>query len=467
MIFNSKSANSQTAFNFISTIVRTVISIITLPLFADMLGTVQFGKYTVYLSWYNILTCIIAWGCGQGIQTGMYAFKNDYKRFRSSILLGGTCMCFISSAIGLVLFSVLSQYFKLPIYVYLLLFVESTASFVIGFSNIVWIYEKKALKNMVVSLIIAVSTMLLSFVFLLNWPANSQNLYLGRVLGIALPNILIAIFIWFSIFSEQPAGYNKKYWLYSFSFGIPTMIHMLSHQVLTSSDRIMMDMFKLPESEIGIYGFFYSFVTMLMTILNTLNNSWVPFLYEDLNSKDYTKINKRVNNYVQVFTILTCGFILLAREVSYYFADSEYWPGIPIIPILVLVVYCTFIYQFPVNYEFYKGKTRIIAFGTITAAILNIVLNIIMIPSWGMYGAAIATVISYAILAIIHIIIVNKWKEDKYPLTFKPIIIGLLVVLISSIIYYALKDYWLIRWSIGALLGCYLLVSVTKRKSIF
>ena len=466
-MFNSKSANSQTAYNFISTIVRTVISVITMPIFSRLLGTAQYGRYTIYLSWYNVLACIIALGCGQGIQTGMFAFKDDYKRFRSSILLGGTCMCIVSTAIGLLLYNPLSVFFKLPLYVYILLFIESAAAFVIGFSNLTWIYEKKALKNMIVSLLITISTTLLSLLFVLRWPGSPDNLYLGRILGIAVPNILVAVYVWFSIFMKQPTGYNKKYWVYSFSFGIPTMIHVLSHQVLTSSDRIMMDNFNITDSEIGIYGFFYSFVAMLMTILNTLNNSWVPFLYEDLNKKNYSKLNERVNNYVQVFTILACGFVLLAREVSYIFADKEFWPGISIIPILVLVVYSTFIYQFPVNYEFFKGKTKVIAFGTITAAISNIILNILMIPRWGMYGASIATLVSYIFLAIIHIIIVNHWKEEKYPLVFKPLMIGLLVVIVSSIIYYVLKDFWIIRWALGAALGTYLLVSIKKRKSIF
>ncbi len=466
-MFEKKSANSQTLFNIISTVVRTGIAIYTLPLFGSLLGSSQFGKYNVYLSWFNVLTCIIALGCGQGIQTGMYAFKEDYKRFRSSIFFGGTCMCLISTAIGLALYYFLASFFNLPFLVYVLLFVEATASYIIGFSNIAWTYEKKANLNMSVSLLLVLSTTLLSLLLVTKWPGNQEDLYLGRVLGIALPNIAVAIIVWFAIFFKQPAGYIKQYWSYSFAFGIPTMFHLLSHQILTSSDRIMMERLSISDSEIGVYSFFYTFVSILSAILGALNNSWVPFLYEDLNKKDYTRLNKRVGYYVQVFAVLSCGFVLLSREVGMFFAKEEYWPGISLIPILSIVVYCTFVYQFPVNYEFYKGKPRIIAFGTVLAAVENILLNILLIPTYGMYGATIATLISYVTLAIVHIVIVNIWKEERYPLTFKPIIIGLLAVLSSSIIYYVLKDYWFLRWLLGALLGCYLLVSIKKRKSVF
>ena len=467
MNINSKSVNSQTAFNFISTVVRTGIAIFTLPLFANLLGNSQYGKYNVYLSWFNVLTCVIALGCGQGLQTGMYAFKENYNKFRSSILLGGTCMCFLSTVLGLVSYCFIASFFSLPFWVYILLFVESTASFVVGFSNLAWTYEKKANLNMIVSLTLVLSTTLLSLLLIFKWPGDAEDLYLGRVLGIALPNIVIAIVVWFGLFFQQPTGFVKRYWAYSFAFGIPTMFHLLSHQVLTSSDRIMMERFSIPDSEIGVYSFFYTFVSILTAILSALNNSWVPFLYEDLNKKDYHKLNKRIGNYVQVFVILSCGFILLSREVVLLVADEEYWPGTPLLPFLVLVVYCTFAYQFPVNYEFFKEKPRIIALGTVTAAIENIILNSVLIPRYGMYGATIATLISYTTLAFVHFVIVKKWKEEKYPLTFKPVLIGLLAVLVSSIIYYVLKDYWLLRWLIGAALGVYLIMSIRKRKSIF
>ena len=467
MRFNIKSANSQTVFNFISTVIRTGVALITMPMFTKMLGTAQFGKYSLYLSWFNVLSCIIALGCGQGLPTGMYAFKDDYKRFRSSILIGGTCMCLITTVVGIAVFPITSVFFKLPLTMYILLFVESAASFALGFANMAWIYEKKASANMIVSSTVVLSATLLSVILVLYWPGNPENLYMGRILGIACPNILIALIVWILIYREQPAGYVKKYWLYSFAFGIPTLFHTLSHQVLTSSDRIMMDMFEISESEIGIYSFFYSFVSMLNIILNALNSSWVPFLYEDLDKKDYPKLNIRVKNYVQVFTVLACGFILLSKEVSQLFSDREFWSGVPIIPYLTIVVYFTFVYQFPVNYEFFKGKTRIIAIGTIFAAVENIILNCIMIPSMGMYGAAIATLISYLTLAIIHTVIVNVWKEERYPLNSAPLFIGLLIVIFMCVINYVLIDQWIIRWALGAAIGIYLVLSVKNRKSIF
>ena len=146
---------------------------------------------------------------------------------------------------------------------------------------------------------------------------------------------------------------------------------------------------------------------------------------------------------------------------------SEYWSGISVIPILVLGVYFTFMYQFPVNFEFFHKKTQIIAMGTLLAAVVNIILNTVFIPIWGMYGAAVATAISYGILFILHFFIVTHMKECSYHLKVVKFIPGLLSVLVGILLFYILCDYWYFRWGIGLLLGCYELWRILKRKRVF
>ena len=113
------------------------------------------------------------------------------------------------------------------------------------------------------------------------------------------------------------------------------------------------------------------------------------------------------------------------------------------------------------------AKTKVVATGTIIAGILNMVANTVLLPRWGMYGAAIATMLSYAILSCIHFLVVKYWKLERYPLRTVPVIAGLVIVLCASVLYYALADLWFFRWGIGAILGIYLVFSIHKRQSIF
>ena len=465
-LLKSKGENSQTFFNFLSTVITSGIVFITMPIFTRLLGADQYGHYAIYHSWLTILICFMGLNINSALGTGFYKYKDRYYEFKSSLLLEGTAASIGISLLLILLYPIIKPAFGYSLALFAILLTHAFATFITNMASSGWIYEKRAARNMFTSAILLVSTSVLSIVLLVTWNSD-KPLFYGRVIGLAVPHIIIAAILWFILFREKPSGFNKEYWLYGLTFGMPMVFHTLSHQVLGQSDRLMMKWFAVAGSEIGIYSFFYSYVAILSTILNALNTSWVPFLYDDLAKENYDVLNRKVKNYVQIFTTMCLGFLLLSREVMKFFANSEYWTGAPIVPILVLVVYCTFFYQFAVNYEFFNEKPKYVAIGTAGAAICNIALNAIMIPKWGMYGAAIATLISYALLAVLHITIVKMWKLKKYPLSYKPILIGLILVIIGCVAYVFMAEMILIRWVMAILLGIYLVMDVYKRKTIF
>lgn len=465
-IIKSKGENSQTFFNILSTIISSGIAFITMPIFTRLLGTEQYGLYSIYHAWLTILLCFMGLNVQAGLGTGFYKYKDKYYEFRSSTLIEGTVFSILLMAVLLLLYPIIKPVFGYSLGIFVVLLFNAFANFVTNMASSGWVYEKQAFRNMIMSSLLLISTSALSIVLLIKWKSNAPLFY-GRVFGVAAPYIIIGLIVWIVLFKEKPCGFRKEYWKYSLLFGLPMVFHLLSHQVLGQSDRLMMQWFHVPSSEIGIYSFFYSFVAILTTILNALNTSWCPFLYDDLNKKLYDKINVRIKHYVQIFTVLCVGFLLVSREVMRIFANSAYWSGASLVPILVIVVYFTFFYQFGVNYEFFNEKPIYVAIGTIIAAISNIILNYVMIPIWGMYGAAIATLISYFVLALMHTIVVKVWKLEKYPLSYKPVIIGLGIVLVGCGVYYYLAEMIVIRWLLAIVLGIYLIVSVYRRKQIF
>ena len=124
-------------------------------------------------------------------------------------------------------------------------------------------------------------------------------------------------------------------------------------------------------------------------------------------------------------------------------------------------------YQFSVNYEMFRKKTGIIAIGTFGAAILNIILNALFIPVLDMYGAAIATTLSYLGLFIAHYYISKKLQGGKSYVTMRDFANWFFLVVITCIIFYIMKDMVIIRWVIAIMIGILCLVRVFKRRSIF
>ena len=461
----SNSANKQFFYNILSRVTSILISTITLGLFTRLLGAEQYSLYSMFSTWSAIIVPIMCLEMASSLSVAYYDFKDDYENYQKSILLLGTILFIIFTVVGIVFCKPLSKLLFYSEDIVIVLIIYSFANFITSFVQNVLMYKKKAKENFFISLIINVSGVLLSYYLITNGSFN--ELYKGRIYGYAIPYIIAGIIFWCLIVFRNKKGVNTKYWKYAVSYGLPVVLHILSHDALNQSNKIMLQNLGYAGSALGVYSFYQSLVTVLSTLCMALNSSWIPFYYDFLTEGNKEVLKKKTNNYMELFTVLTVGFVLLSREVSYLFATEEFWSGINVIPLLVLPIYLMFMYQFPVNFEYYCKKTKMIPIGTICSGLANIALNYFLIPKYGFYGSSIATIISYCVLFIIHYIISINIKEKEFNLTIKDYLPGLLMVLLSVVCFYILSDLWIIRWIIGAALGIYELRKIIKRKQIF
>ena len=457
--------NTQTVLNIVSVLILQGIVFITTPIFTRLLGASQFGVFSVFNSWVMIFTCLMGLGMNSTLGTGMYTFGEEYKSYRNSTLVFSSLVCAIELLIVFIFKDFLSGLLGFDYILILVIALAAIGHYILTFAQNAFIFEKKAFQNFVLSISLSLSTVLLSIILILS--LNNSDRYLGRIAGSVIPYVVIGILVWILLFFEKPVLPKKRYMKYAFMVGFPIVFHALSQNILGQSDRVMMQSMKIDSVQIGIYSLFYSLSSVLSTILNALNSSWCPFYYDYISKDDWENINIKTKNYIELFTVLSVGFLLVSKEVTYIMADKSYWDGIRILPILVFGVYFMFMYQFFVNFEFFHKKTKIIAFGTISSGILNIFLNFILIPRFGMYGAAIATSISYFGLFIAHAFLVKRILKFKFFLKIKVFIPYIFQLIIASFLFYILSNQWHIRWGLGILIGITEIYRIYRRKSIF
>lgn len=462
---SEKSLNKQVVLNSLSYSIITGIGFLTTPLFTRLLGTVQYGQYSVFHSWVTIIACVMGFQTYNSIANGSIDYKDKYFSFRSGVLIIGTVfscgICLILCALALPL----SKWLGYSLPVYFILVFSSFAFFVLDFTRTAFIYEKKALSNFIVSTLLSVSTVVLSLV-LLNF-LSEDDLYLSRVYGVSIPYIIFSIILYVIIFIKKPCLPKREYWKYSLVIGGPLVFHALSSKVLGQADCIMIDRIGNDEEAVGLYSFFHTYTSILTVILTALNNSWVPFLFEDLKNKNDESLKTKTDHYLELFTLICIVYLLMSREVCYIFADSSYFKGMDIVPLFTFAIYFTFMYQFSVNYEIYSKKTGIIAIGTCITAVVNILLNALFIPIWGYIGAAIATAMSFLGLFIAHYFIASKLQGGTPYVPLRKFIKWLLMLLLASILFYLLKDIIVIRWIIAILVAFFCVYRVIKRRSVF
>lgn len=465
---STSNINNQAFFNILSTVILSGINFFTIPLFTRLLGAENYGLYSVFHSWVVILMCIMGLETRGAAGTARYRFPNEYEGYTSSALFLGTLSSVAFILLGVLFRNFLGKILGFPATVVVILLLCAFANYVVEYARAMFTYSKQAHLNFAVSVSLSVITIVASLVlvYVMNNRGN-EDLYLAQVYGVSVPYFLVAVILWLFIFLRKPVTYNKEYWRYCLTLGLPVIFHVLANDLLKQSNKMMLGYLGYAGVTVGIYSFLATFTSILNTILSALNTSWCPFYYDDLNEKAMDRLAVKSKNYIELFTILTCGFLLVGREFCFLFADQEYWSGINVTPILVLGVYFVFMYQFCVNFEFYNLKTKIVAIGTVCAAVGNIVLNLLLIPKLGMYGAAAATALSYGLLFAAHFIIANNLKEMKFHMKLRNFAPGLLAVLICMGLFYLLSDMWYVRWVMGAALGIYIVIKIAKRKSIF
>jgi len=370
--------------------------------------------------------------------------------------------------LGIIFRDFLSKILNFPAIVVVILLLCAFANYVVEFARSAFVYRKQAHLNFILSVALSVITIVTSLLLVdIMTKKGAEDLYLAQVYGVSVPYIVVAAILWIYIFFRKPVTYNKDYWKYCLTLGIPVIFHVLANDLLRQSNKLMLGYLGYAGVTVGIYSFLCTFTSILNTILTALNTSWSPFYYDDLNENATDRLAVKSKNYIELFTILTCGFLLVGREFCYVFADQEYWSGIDVIPLLVLGIYFVFMYQFCINFELYNLKTRIIAIGTVCAAVGNIVLNLLLIPKLGMYGAATATALSYGLLFVAHFILANNLKEMKFHMKLRNFAPGLLAVIACMALFYLLSGAWYVRWALGAALGIYIVIKIAKRKTIF
>jgi O-antigen/teichoic acid export membrane protein len=439
------------------------ISFFTAPIFTRLLTPSDYGQVAVYGTWVSLCGLLVGLQTYGSIANAKITYGDDkIDAYLSSIMTISVISFIVILSGGIAANRFLSRVLNLRSDLVILLILQSFASFCISFYTMKLIQYKQAERSTLLSLLVSVSATALAIIFLLS---VAENRYIVKIYAGAMPTIIIGFVIVCLVFFKGRKVYDKAYWNFCLTLTLPLIFHGAGGLVLSQSDRVMLQRMS-GENAAGIYSFAYNVALVISILWVSFNTTWIPFYYEYKKNNQREVLLVRTKNYITVFSILTMGFMLLAPEVYRLMAPREYWPGISLIPFIALAYYFNFLYSFPANYEFYNAKTKLISIGTICAAMINIVCNLIFIPLYAGIGAAVATLISFVFLFVFHEIaarFIIRNYDYKYTMYLK----GLFSVILAAVTFYITQEFWYIRWGIGFVLGIYLLHRIIKNRAIF
>ena len=419
------------------------LGFITVPIFARILSTSDFGIYNTFLSYEAILYLFISYALHVSIKNARFDMGLDkLDEYISNISILPLFTAIVLIAVVNIFATPLQAVFGLDRLTLNLLVIYSYCSgLIILYQNrLVVEYEYK--RYLQITYFNALTNIGLS-VFLVCSVFNEQK-YMGRIIGTVVPAILVTIVILYSFYKKNAPRLNKDHLTYGLRLSVPIIPHGLGQIVLLSFDRIMITNL-VGAAESGVYSFSYTIFTMLQVTATALFSVFDPWAYEKLKENKVGELRKISSLFFCFLSLASIAVIVIAPDVIILLGSKKYADAIyTTIPVMVGGLF-SLAYGIPAIIEYYHKKTIYISIGTIGAAVVNVVLNYVFIPKFGYVAAAYTTLFSYVIYYLFHSII--SYRIAGF--TIIPIyvlIVGYGVVFVCACITFLTLNHPIVRY---------------------
>ncbi|MBC8383796.1 MAG: oligosaccharide flippase family protein [Candidatus Cloacimonetes bacterium] len=460
-------------------LLQKIILLALLPVFTHFLAPQEYAIYTNIVVFISFASLLYFLGFQQAIFSYFYHKKTPEYHYTliSSIFISILVFGVILSLLIVIFRAELSQlilrspdYAHIMIWVSVILLFDVIYGMVLSILNMMERSKQYILvgnfKHLLLLILLVVAAIASRF--------SLDTIFILMMISSALA-VLVAIGVMGSIMKDFANQITEKR-IFSFpivkklfSFGLIMIPGTFAMLILKVSDRYMITYLSVHSLyDVGIYAIGYR-IGMIVTFLNSIV-SLVYFPYA-MRIADYShakeSFKKVFNAYVIFGGIVGFFVILFSPEIFKIFINKSYHEAIKIVFFGVISNYLYGIFNI-INLSFYvKRRAGNIALAVGLGAILNIVLNFILIPKYGIYGAGIASILAFGLIVIFSFII----AETIYPISYKIryIVFSLIILISTSSINFVL-DYQFYHTFIKVLfliIIAIIAVKYAKQKKIF
>jgi len=383
--------------------------LITLPFYTRLLGADGLGVFSLILVTSNLLLPLFGnIGAGLGAYTAPLTDKEKIRRNYYSALYSSLFIAFLCAAVLLIMGMKL-----LPENISKYLWIVVLFAFTILGRSYAVIVPQMFQKTKV----LATST------FLMDYGGAGLSIALvylgygpvGAVAGLGISNFIGAMILFYFIYENIGISFAvdlsivKKFALFS----IPLIPLSFSGWIIDGADKYFIYYF-YETAQVGIYSVANSISSLVLMVSSAL---YFTFTFSILKLWDEDK--ERFYSFIRVvtkWTVIGLSILLSLLFIGnhilvYILAGPGFNAAEKVIPILGLG-FCASVMSVIFTSMFYAiKKSRVVMYAFLFAAILNVLLNILLIPPYNILGAAVATTISYVSLTTLLILMTRRYFE--------------------------------------------------------
>jgi len=426
---------------------RLLLQFIYFPIITRCLGKINFGIYTIIISVITIAVAFFGFGISTAINKFIAEYAEDDQNSRKKIAVYSLIISLLS-CFGLIIIGAIYYLFAVrfldstihPFLPYILVLVSSSVIFenmsaLLFGLNLQKISESIRLLLWITNYSIGIVLVIFGF----NIKGLLWAYSFAMIIGILVVSYQVHLKIGFDVHVSLTEF--KSYFYRLVSFGKWVIACLIAAELLYNSDVLMVNYF-LGSEQTALYKAalipttFVWFVPRIiqMSIIPSFSNYWTNNRVNEL-----TAMSARALRYIYLLVILLAGglFVLASQFVVVYYGRSYVQSALPIQILLIGTIGFSVsrIYD-PILIASESLKLSFICSGS--ALVLNVFLNLFLIPKYGIVGAAIGTSTAYATILISKIFVTKKYLQIDL-IKFMPRIRLISLTIIYFIILYLLK----------------------------
>ena len=394
-----KQASKDTVIYGFSNVVIKLIGIILMPIYtnADYLSLNDYGVLAIFEVTEQLMVGVFGLNLFQGLNR--WYWDNSLHSNKNRLFFN----VFFATILITMIFSLFSLIFanQLSIVIvgqagYSYLFKLLLISIVIEVINkiplsLMRLQSKAGLYSLII-IVKLIVTILFIFLLVVKMKKGLEGIIEAYIYGKIVSTALILPFIKRNLTIDINWPDIKKIILYSF----PLLVGLISAQLLNIIDRYALN-YLAGLREVGVYSIGFRIAnTVNLLFISSVQLALYPIMFQKINDPNNKRFYSKVLTYLSFITMMAILAISFFSEeiLSLLTYEKEYLSALFIIPIICMAQYFVMMKNIAQFGLFIQQKTKYIGTYTGVAVFLNLVLNIGLIPYFGIIGASVATLVS-------------------------------------------------------------------------
>jgi len=398
-------------------IVNKGIAFLLLPLYTRFLTPDDYGILAITTMLSAFLSMLLSFGMMSAILRFYYLFTDDVQRRRFYgamwvfLLLLPGCVVLVLSRFGQPIFSALFRQVPFEPYIRLTLWTVFLRTAFALMPPTLFRAREQAGHYVAFNLFTFAATALLTIWFIVIQRQGA----VGAVRAQCAAALVIAVIALAILLKEVIPNTDWRHLRPALAYSVPLIPHFVSHWGLNVSDRAILERY-VSLGQLGIYSLGYQFGTAYQMVTTAVNNSLIPMFGRSAkDDKEFQLIPSVATYYVLVITTIGLVVALLAGDIIVLLTPLSYHSAGKVVPWVILGYFAMGLYYLNMDVlVMMVGKTKTVPLVTMIAATVNIVLNLLFVPSFGILAAAVSTTLGYVVLAGLMFLLAQRTQPLNY-----------------------------------------------------